>query len=340
MQGLSRRQSPAVWFPAVRTGTGTDVFTERLADALAERGIRTEIAWLPVRAEYAPKTVRAPVAPTWANVVHVNSWLHPSLLPGGVPVVSTVHHALHHPDAVRSKSLLQRCYHRHWMARIEMRNLARANVVVAVSKYAAEAAMPVAEGRRIRVIHNGVDLGVFHPGRKARRARHEAFRLLYVGKWTSSKGVDLLPRLMRSLGEGFSMCFTGPEGGIEGLPASMCDLGRLSLDQVADAMRNADALVFPSRVEGFGMVTIEAMASGLAPLTGHNCAAPEIIEHGRSGFLCDVDNVDSFVEPIRAMSADTSLLESLSQNARRRVEQEFSIELMVDRYMAVYEDLV
>ncbi len=47
---------PAIWFPTVRTGTGTDVFTERLVKGLNEQGIKAEITWLPLRAEYAPWT--------------------------------------------------------------------------------------------------------------------------------------------------------------------------------------------------------------------------------------------------------------------------------------------
>ena len=52
---MSAPAIPAIWFPAVRTGTGTDVFTERLVAGLIARGIRAEITWLPLRAEYALK---------------------------------------------------------------------------------------------------------------------------------------------------------------------------------------------------------------------------------------------------------------------------------------------
>lgn len=47
----------AVWFPAVRSYSGADVFTERLCAGLNARGIRAEISWLPLRAEYAPWSV-------------------------------------------------------------------------------------------------------------------------------------------------------------------------------------------------------------------------------------------------------------------------------------------
>ena len=69
---MSNHQAPAVWFPTVRTGTGTDVFTERLVEGLNQRGIRAAISWLPLRAEYAPWTVAIPKPPEWATVTHVN----------------------------------------------------------------------------------------------------------------------------------------------------------------------------------------------------------------------------------------------------------------------------
>src|SRR5690606_37236266 len=50
------RDQYGVWFPAIRSGTGTDVFTERLAEGLESAGIRTAIDWMPLRAEYAPWT--------------------------------------------------------------------------------------------------------------------------------------------------------------------------------------------------------------------------------------------------------------------------------------------
>lgn len=56
-------KQPSIWFPTVKTNTGTDVFTERLADGLNKQGIRAEITWLPLRAEYAPWTVPVPPPP-------------------------------------------------------------------------------------------------------------------------------------------------------------------------------------------------------------------------------------------------------------------------------------
>ena len=97
---MSAPAIPAIWFPAVRTGTGTDVFTERLVAGLIARGIRAEITWLPLRAEYAPWSVAIPQPPAWATVCHINTWLHPRFIPARLPVVATLHHAIHDPADV------------------------------------------------------------------------------------------------------------------------------------------------------------------------------------------------------------------------------------------------
>src|SRR5690554_5649013 len=104
----------AVWFPTVRTNTGTDVFTERLVKGLNQQGIKAEITWLPLRAEYAPWTVEVPKPPGWATVVHVNTWLYSRFLPKHLPVVAIVHHAIHHPNAKAYKGWLRTAYHKYW----------------------------------------------------------------------------------------------------------------------------------------------------------------------------------------------------------------------------------
>ncbi|MGN6655445.1 MAG: hypothetical protein ACTHJ9_08915, partial [Rhodanobacter sp.] len=92
-----------MWFPTVRTGSGSEVFTVRLVEELNNRGLRAEIAWLPLRAEFAPWTVPVPEPPAWANIVHVNTWLHPRFFPEHMPVVATLHHSIHHPALKRHK---------------------------------------------------------------------------------------------------------------------------------------------------------------------------------------------------------------------------------------------
>lgn len=331
--------TPAIWFPTVRTGTGTDVFTERLVADLQKRGLRAEIKWLPLRAEYAPWTVAAPEVPSWANVVHVNTWLHARFLPKSLPIVATIHHAVHHPEAYAYKSSLQSAYHRWWIAPNERQVLRRATHAVAVSQFVADTAKQTLLSVPINVIYNSVDTGQFMP---SVRKRHpgEPFRLLYVGGWTALKGVSLLSPIMRELGAGFELHYTGDQKAAPDRSntfKNMHDIGRLKGDiAVAAAMQGADALLFPSRSEGFGLVAAEAMSCGRPVIATRGTSITEVVEDRVTGFLCTRDDIQAFASAARKLAADTTLYRKMAEAARLRVEQRFSPKVMLDSYIRIY----
>lgn len=334
------RTRPAVWFPAVRANTGADVFTERLANALIECGIQAEICWLPLRAEYAPWSVPIPTTPAWATVAHINTWLHPRFIPEDLPLVATIHHAVHHPDAESYKGLSRTAYHKHWIAPIERRSIQRANKVIAVSQFVADSAKHSLVDIPIQVIYNGIDAKLFRPGGRVRYFG-EPLRLLYVGSWVARKGVDLLAPIMRELGEGFELHYTGgpaAEYDKAHMPLNMIDIGRLQGDAaVAAAMQNADALLFPSRSEGFGLVAAEAMACGLPVVASRIGPLVEIIDHGESGLLCSMNDVTGFVTAIRKLSTDQNLLDDMRRGVSRRAKEQFSEKVMVRSYLDAYQ---
>lgn len=340
---MSSTYRAAVWFPAVRTGTGTDVFTERLAESLERRGIRSEITWLPLRAEYAPWTVSIPAPPKWAKIAHVNSWLHPRFLPKHLPVLATIHHAIHHPDVLEHKNFARAMYHRSWIMPNERRLLQRADQIVAVSQFVAKTAKKALIDVPMKVIYNGVDTELFRPSTRLKRD-DESFCLLYVGGWKKLKGVDLLAPIMHKLGDGFHLCYTGQGAARNDRaapPANMHDLGRLSGDEaVVAAMQYADALLFPSRSEGFGLVAAEAMAYGLPVIAVRGSSLVEVVEDGETGILCRQDDIAAFATACHRLKEDPELRCAMSTAARERAVRLFSIDKMVDAYVETYAECV
>ncbi len=334
------KQKPAVWFPAVRTNTGTDVFTERLVKGLRSHGIRAEISWLPRHAEYAPWTVSKPVPPKWATLCHVNSWLHPRFIPRGLPVVATLHHAIHDPALRSYKGLFRSAYHDRWIAVNERRVLQRANSVVAVSEYAAALARRKLCEIQIQVIHNGINTSLFRPA-EGRSAARRAFRLLYVGSWKKLKGIDLLAPIMRELGPDFELLYTGGHNASNehlGMPKNMHDIRRLDGEAaVVAAMQKSDALLLPSRSEGFGLVVAEAMACGLPVIATRIPVLEELIRDGATGFLCEQDDICAFVSSIRKCARDRAVLVEMASQARRVAQEMFSEEVMFGKYIRLYE---
>src|SRR5690625_5098592 len=188
---------PAVWFPTVRTNTGTDVFTERLVAGLQAQGLQAAVHWLPLRAEYAPWTVTAPKAPTWANVCHVNTWLHARFVPEELPVVATVHHSVHDPEFRPYKSRMQAIYHRCWIAPIERRVIRQSDAGVVVSRYVADMSRKTLADAPYKDHHNRIDTKNFVPDERRPHSQRKLFRLLFVGRSIRRKTVALLAPIMR-----------------------------------------------------------------------------------------------------------------------------------------------
>lgn len=329
---------PAIWLPTIRAGTGADTFTTRLVNALTNRGVQAKITWLPHRVEFAPWSIRPPKAPDWANVVHINSRLHTRFVPAHLRVVTTVHSFVHDPALSPYKSIAQSLYHRLWIRRQEAQAIHRATVVTAVSRYAAEQALSLFGRQNIVSIPNWVDIDLF--SLDARRQTHRPFRLLFAGGAKRLKGADLLPEIMQRLGPEFVLYFTGTQQEIARfgpLPANMVALGRQNGDSaMAAAYRECDALLFPTRLEGFGLVALEAQACG-RPVIASNCSAlPEVVLDEQTGLLCPVDDIEAFVRAARRLRDEPMLWQRMGAAGRAHVERNFTEDLAIQRYIEVY----
>ncbi len=334
-------ESPAVWFPAIRTGTGTDTFTSRLVEGLRSRGIRAEIEWLPRRAEFFPWAIATPRTPAWANIAHINTWLHAKFIPDDLPFVATMHLCVHDRLLDPYKSAAQQAYHKFWIKKIERRVIERASRVVAVSSYTGQRTAEAFRVERVHTIYNGVATS----GRWKARAldTNRPFRILYVGNWSRRKGADLLGPIMEMLGPGYELSYTADANGASKgarLPANCRCVGRLTSKQVTLAYLAADVLLFPSRLEGLPLSVIEAMATGLPVVSVARSSLPEVVVDGETGFLIAVDDVAGLANAVRRISKDATLLETMSRGARRRAEEMFSIDRMVEQYDNLYRQVL
>lgn len=330
-----------IWFPTVRCGTGTDVFTINLVEELNKRGIRAEITWLPLRAEYAPWSVPIPKPPNWATVIHVNTWLHSRFLPKNIPIVATIHHSIHDPNFHKYKSKAQALYHKYWIAPNERRVIQQATQVTAVSKFVSDVAKQTLYDAPIQVIYNGIDTQKFTPNPNIYKP-NKPFRLLYVGGWKKLKGIDLLPIIMKELGDDFALYYTGGTAAKKdkaNMPPNMHDIGKLNQQQVIEQMQKADAFLFPSMSEGFGLVLIEAMACGIPVITSNIKVFLEIVNNYETGILCEYNNADAFITQIKTLSNDLSFHTQLSQNCCSLAKKKYNNRNLIEEYINLYNNL-
>jgi glycosyltransferase involved in cell wall biosynthesis len=108
-------------------------------------------------------------------------------------------------------------------------------------------------------------------------------------------------------------------------------------DNAAAMMFGFDVFVHPSRWEGFGLVFPEAMAAGLPIVATQVGSIPEIVQHGQTGLLVPVDDVQALSSAILTLLRDRRLARSMGQAGRHRLEREFTLTAMVEQTCAVYE---
>jgi sugar transferase (PEP-CTERM/EpsH1 system associated) len=108
---------------------------------------------------------------------------------------------------------------------------------------------------------------------------------------------------------------------------------------IADLMRAMDIFVLPSIAEGISNTILEAMATGLPIVATRVGGNPELVESGENGILVNPKAPDTMAKGLDTLIADTEQRKRMGLASRRRVEQQFSIDVMVANYLAVYDGL-
>ena len=190
--------------------------------------------------------------------------------------------------------------------------------------------------RVARVIHHGIDAAAFPFG------AGDGDYFLFLGRMSADKGAHrameaahkagvrlLMAAKMREPAErAYFEAFVKPY-----LNEDLVYLGEVPHEHKLELLAGARALLFPIRWnEPFGMVMIEALACGTPVLAFPEGAAPEVIRHGKTGFLCH-DEVDMAEAIGRVHTIDR-------RDCRAEVEGYFSSARMVDEYLALFQDML
>ncbi|MBS9475569.1 glycosyltransferase family 4 protein [Ancylobacter radicis] len=125
-----------------------------------------------------------------------------------------------------------------------------------------------------------------------------------------------------------------------GLEARLLILGEQPIASMPGWFRCLSVAVIPARWEGFGLVPIEAMASGTPVVAARAGAAAELVRDGETGHLVPVDDQAALTAAIaRLMGLDEGAREAVGRAARAHVLAEYSIEREAQKINAVYEEI-
>ena len=156
-------------------------------------------------------------------------------------------------------------------------------------------------------------------------------RLLYVGQFSFIKGPHLLAEIFTTVlkrhPDVHATWVTAEDAHATIRELVSSDVhDRLNLvpwmaqDELIQTYQSHGVFVFPSFFEGFGKAPFEAMAAGVCAVCSDAGGMRDIIEHGRSGFLCAVGDTEAFVDRIEELLANDSLAEEMSAQSRKAVE--------------------
>jgi hypothetical protein len=128
-------------------------------------------------------------------------------------------------------------------------------------------------------------------------------------------------------------------GRVVALASKPVEIPGISVDLTSDLWRDlatASVFVYKSDMEGLGSGALAAMAAGVPVVASNAGGLSEVVESGKTGFL--VSDGD-FLTPVRRLLEDAGLAAQMSQAARQRVQQEFSVEEMVEKTVAAYHEV-
>jgi glycosyltransferase involved in cell wall biosynthesis len=164
--------------------------------------------------------------------------------------------------------------------------------------------------------------------------------LLFVGDATPDKGIDVLLEAHRALDNAPPLVVIGRplSAALEPAPANVAVLGSRSHDFVLQAARRATIAVVPSLcVETFGLVALEAMASGTPVVAARSGGLPELVVHEETGLITPPGEPAALAAALRRLLEDAPLRARMAAASRQRAES-FREHEVIPRLERIYTE--
>jgi phosphatidylinositol alpha-mannosyltransferase len=194
-------------------------------------------------------------------------------------------------------------------------------------------------GGEFEMLFNGIEVDRFA---KAAPWPSEGPTILFLGRHEERKGLRVLLAAMAHLPVDCKLWVAGDGPLTAALQLQHAGdariewLGRISDEEKASRLRGADVFCAPSiRGESFGIVLLEAMASGTPIVAGDLAGYANVARDGIEGVLVEPGDPVALAEAIRSVLDDQGLADRLTSAGALRAEQ-FSMSHLADRYVECY----
>ncbi|NVM89689.1 glycosyltransferase involved in cell wall biosynthesis [Variovorax sp. SG517] len=217
----------------------------------------------------------------------------------------------------------------------------RSDAIICISRH--EVRIASKSGiRRCTCIPNGIDSVGPAPARLPLRDGEAGPRtILFVGRLDRQKGIDLLLDAYARVRPDFRLIVVGDAVRKDlqlAQPERVEFKGWLEKDALDAVYQTCDAIIVPSRWEGFGLVAVEAMARSKAVFASAVGGLVDIVENDRSGRLFELDHIDQMLREIDRMPEQT--LRQMGQTGRRIFEEKFTSQRMNAAIVDLYKESV
>jgi N-acetyl-alpha-D-glucosaminyl L-malate synthase BshA len=224
--------------------------------------------------------------------------------------------------------------------------------VTAISNYLKDRTQRIFDVKRsIEVIYNSVNCDVYYRNTKlAEELRREYAPngqriLVHLSNFRPVKRItdviEIFDRVRKKIPSRLLLIGDGPDRSVaewlavqKGIHDDVLFLGKQ--DQIYEKLSIADIMLLPSELESFGLAALEAMACEVVPISTRAGGVPEVIDHGTSGFLADVGDVETMARYAVELLSDDNRLHEMGKRARAVAMERFCATKIVKQYEDFY----
>jgi len=230
-------------------------------------------------------------------------------------------------------------------------SIEESNGVTAISNYLRERTLREFDVKNhIEVIYNFVNCDLYcrdagAADRRLEYAPHGERVLVHLSNFRPVKRVtdvvEIFDRVRKKMPAKLLMIGDGPDRSRaewlavqKGIHDDVLFLGKQ--DQISEKLAVADVILMPSELESFGLAALEAMACKVVPIATRGGGVPELIEHGVSGYLAEVGDVDTMASYAIELLNDDSRLQTMAKASRAMAQSKFCSSKIVPQYEEFY----